>query len=304
MRRERVGVVAALAVAVVALFGAAAQARELGDPADLEFKASVDGSVQKYVEMLPRGFDREKPHDILIALHGHGSDRWQYVKQERGECKGARDTAARHGMIFVSPDYRAATSWMGPKAEADMVQLIALLRARHKTRKVFLVGASMGGTSVLIFAALHPALIDGVVSSNGTANMMEYDKFQKAIAASYGGTKKTKPKEYRKRSPELAPQRFTMPVAFTVGGKDTTVPPDSVRRLVARLKRMKKKDLLLIDREKGGHSTTRDDTVAALEFVIKAVTEADRKKAGRAGDRKKEAPAEPDKTPAAPKGSR
>jgi hypothetical protein len=25
-------------------------------------------------------------------------------------------------MIFVSPDYRAKTSWMGPKAEADMVQ--------------------------------------------------------------------------------------------------------------------------------------------------------------------------------------
>jgi len=58
----------------------------------------------------------------MIAFHGHGSNRWQYVKDERGECKGARDVALKNNMIFVSPDYRAKTSWMGPKAEADVVR--------------------------------------------------------------------------------------------------------------------------------------------------------------------------------------
>jgi len=256
---------------------------EVGKPIDVEFKAKVDGSVQRYVEILPKEFDPETEHDLLIGLHGHGSDRWQYIKAARGECKGARDTAARHGMIFVSPDYRASTSWMGPKAEADTVQLIALLRKKYKVRRVYLAGASMGGASALIFAALHPKLLDGVVSENGTANMMEYDNFQDAIIKSYGGTKKKKPKEYKKRSPELFPKRFTMPVAFTVGGKDTSVPPDSVRRLHKKLVKAGKKDVLMIDRKTGGHSTNYKDTVTALEFVIKAAE----KKDSKGGSKKK-----------------
>lgn len=245
-------------------------AGELGEPIEAAFKAKVDKTVQKYVVMLPADFDAQKQHHLLIVLHGHGSDRWQYIREDRGECKGARDMAARHGLILVSPDYRASTSWMGPKAEADMVQLIGLLRKKYKVGKVLMAGASMGGASALIFAALHPTLVQGVVSQNGTANMVEYEGFPKAIAASYGGNKKQKPAEYRKRSPELMPKRFTMPIAFCVGGKDTSVPPDSVRRLVARLKKLKKKDVLLIDRKNRGHSTSYQDTITAMGFVVKA----------------------------------
>jgi len=242
-------------------------------PRDVEFKAEVDGSLERYVEMLPAAYDPKKECDLLVALHGHGSDRWQYVRDERGECKGVRDVAARNGMAFISPDYRARTSWMGPKAEADMVQIIGLLKGKYKVRRCFLAGASMGGTSVLIFAALHPDLVDGVVSENGTANMIEYANFQDAIIASYGGDKKQKPDEYRKRSPEFAPGKFKMPLAITYGGKDTTVPPDSVRRLAAKLDEMGKKDLLVIENNGGGHSTSYDDTVQAMEFVVKSAPE-------------------------------
>jgi pimeloyl-ACP methyl ester carboxylesterase len=181
-------------------------------------------------------------------------------------------------MILVSPDYRASTSWMGPKAEADLVQIIGLLRGKYKIGHVVLSGGSMGGTSALIFAALHPELIDGVVAENGTANMIEYDKFQDAIAASYGGNKKQKPEEYKKRSPELYPEQFKMPVAFTVGGKDAMVPPDSVRRLAAKLTKMKKTEVLLIDRPDGGHATDYTDTVAGHEFVMQALAARDAKK--------------------------
>jgi len=260
--------------AMAALGEAAAPAAAgLGDPVDLTFKADVDGSAQNYVQMTPKKFDAGQPCDLLIALHGHGSDRWQYVRADRGECRAARDFAAAHGMIYVSPDYRAKTSWMGPKAEADMVQLIALLRQKHRIRRVFLTGASMGGTSVLIFAALHPDLVAGVSSQNGTANMVEYRGFQDAIAASYGGDKQHKPEEYRKRSPELVPDKFTMPVAFAVGGRDGTVPPDSVRRLAARLETINKKNVLIIDRKDGGHVTSYEDTMKTLEFMLQPAGE-------------------------------
>ena len=60
-----------------------------------------------------------------------------------------------------------------------------------------------------------------------------------------------------------------MPTAFTTGGKDTAVPPQSVLRLAEKLKQAGHKTLLL-HREDGGHATTYEDTRAALEFVLNA----------------------------------
>jgi pimeloyl-ACP methyl ester carboxylesterase len=120
-------------------------------PEEISFTSSLDQTEQRYVLLLPSKFRSDEPHDLLIALHGHGSDRWQFVKQERGECKASRDFATKHNMIFVSPDYRAKTSWMGPKAEADLVQIIRELREKHRICRVFLCGGSMGGTSALAF---------------------------------------------------------------------------------------------------------------------------------------------------------
>ena len=239
-----------------------------GAPRDVEFKAEIDGTMQKYVEIVPKGWPKDKSCDVLIVLHGHGSDRWQYIRSERGECKAARDFATKHGLIVIAPDYRATTSWMGPKAEADVVQLIADLRKKYTVGKVYMAGGSMGGTSALIFAALHPDLIAGVSSQNGTANMLEYKAFQEAITASYGGDKVKARAEYVKRSPELVPEKLTMPVACTVGGKDKIVPPESVRRLVEAMRKLKKTEVLLLDREDGEHATNYEDTMKALVFVL------------------------------------
>jgi dipeptidyl aminopeptidase/acylaminoacyl peptidase len=241
------------------------------EPVDAVFKSTLDGTDQRYVVILPDDFDAEKPHSFLIALHGHGSDRWQFVKDGRGECKAARDTAAKRRLIYVSPDYRAKTSWMGPAAEADVVQIIEELKAKYRVHRVIISGGSMGGTAALTFAALHPELVHGVVSMNGTANLVEYDQFQEAIAASFGGTRAEKPDEYKKRSAELHLDRLTMPIACTTGGKDRTVPPDSVLRLVEGLK-SKKRPVKLIHRPEGGHSTNYADASEAFEFVMNAVT--------------------------------
>ena len=127
----------------------------------------------------------------------------------------------------------------------------------------------MGGTSVLIFAALHPDLVNGIVSMNGTANLVKYAGFPEAIAASYGGRKDQKPEEYRKRSPEFVPRKFQqIPVAFTAGGKDTVVPPQSVLRLGKELEKQNPGKILMLYRENGGHSTSYEDATTALEFVI------------------------------------
>jgi lysophospholipase L1-like esterase/pimeloyl-ACP methyl ester carboxylesterase len=238
--------------------------QKAANPQDIVFRAQIDQTEQRYVELLPPGFEPEKPPDVLIALHGHGSDRWQFIQQIRGECQGLRDVAAKHDLIFISPDYRAKTSWMGPTAEADTLQIIAEVKKRHRVNRVFIAGGSMGGTSALIFATLHPELIAGVCALNPTANLVEYAGFKDAIDTSYGSLD-----ERQKRSPELHADRLAMPIALTTGGKDTSVPPDSTLRLAKKLKRV-----LSLHRDTGGHSTSYDDTVKAMEFVLQTADDA------------------------------
>ncbi|OHB84020.1 MAG: alpha/beta hydrolase [Planctomycetes bacterium RBG_16_64_12] len=241
---------------------------------DVVFVSQCDGTDQSYVLVLPDSFQADQAHDLLIALHGHGSDRWQFVKDPRDECRAARDAAAKHGMIFLSPDYRAPTSWMGPKAEADLVQIITELKEQYRVSRVFLSGGSMGGTGCLTFAALHPELVDGAASMNGTANLLEYGNFQSAIEESFGGTKAEIPLEYKRRSAEYWPERLTMPIGITACGKDSAVPPESVVRLANVLERIGR-DVLLVFREDGGHATKYADAEAILEFVFQKATPTD-----------------------------
>ena len=243
------------------------RADETDPGSDVSFMSRVDGTEQRYILKLPAAFQPADRHDILIALHGHGSDRWQFAKHELEEARAARSIAAKYHMLYVSPDYRARTSWMGPKAEADVVQIISDLKQRQRIGRVFICGGSMGGTSALSFAALHPELIDGVAAMNGTANVLEYGNFQEAFLESYGGPKKAIPEEYKKRSSEYWPERLVMPVARATGGLDKLVPPDSCRRLAAVLKLLER-DVLIIHRDQGGHSTNLEDSMAILEFII------------------------------------
>ena len=81
---------------------------------DVVFVSRLDQSEQRYVLMAPKSINREQPQSLLVAFHGHGSDRWQFVKDGRDECRAARDAAMARKMIYVAPDYRAKTSWIGP----------------------------------------------------------------------------------------------------------------------------------------------------------------------------------------------
>ena len=256
-----------LAATLVLLLAPLLAPTRAAEPVDLAFTADCDGSTERVVELLPPDFDTAAPHDLLIALHGHGADRWQFIREARDECRGTREAAARHGAILLSPDYRAPTSWMGPKAEADLVQIIAAAKERHRIGRVFVSGGSMGGTGALTFAALHPDLVDGVCSLNGTANLVDYGRFLDAIAASFGGTKEEVPEEYRKRSAEFHSEGLVMPVALTTGGRDDIVPPESVLRLHGTLKSLGR-PVLLLHRPDRGHDTDLADTTAALDFLF------------------------------------
>lgn len=256
----------------IATLPAVQQSPALDVPSDISFVAKTDGTKQHYVLMLPAAFDPTTKHDLMIALHGHGSDRWQFAKADRDECRACREMAARHQMIFVCPEYRDRTSWMSPDATADMLQLLDDLKRRYRIGRVLLCGGSMGGTSALAFATMHPDQVNGVVSLNGTANLLEYAGFTEAIQQAYRANKQDKPELFRERSAELFPERLTFPVAATTGGRDELVPPDSTLRLMEKLKRQNSPSLS-IHRPEGGHSTTLDDAKEAIQFVLSKWTD-------------------------------
>ncbi len=234
---------------------------------DVPFVARYDGTTQRYVKVLPAGYDPKRACSLLIALHGHGSDRWQFINNPRDECQAVRDLARQERMILVSPDYRASTSWMGPAATSDVRQIIGRLRREHRIDTVYITGGSMGGMSALAFATMYPQGLAGVCAMNGLANMLTYEQFQDAITASYGGAPHQRLTVYKARSAEYWPERFTMPVSLTVGGQDTVVPPDSVRRLAATLQVLRR-PVLLIDRPERGHDTGYADAMVALQFML------------------------------------
>ena len=92
---------------------------------DVAFVSALDGSTQRYVLMLPKGFAAAEEHDVLIALHGHGSDRWQFAKDPRDECLAARD-AVRSGAVQVT----ALTSRVDLRARFRRAGFVAGVPAR------------------------------------------------------------------------------------------------------------------------------------------------------------------------------
>ena len=234
---------------------------------DVAFVSDYDKSEQRYLLILPESFDATVPTDLMIFLHGHGSDRNQINSDLWNEIRMVREKMEEYKTILISPDYRATTSWMGPAAEADTLQILADIKKRFAIRRVIFIGGSMGGSSSLTFAALHPDLVDGVIAFNPLANHLTYDNFQDAITESFGGTKQEKTMEYKNRSAEYFPERFTMPVAITIGGADVTVPPDSAKRLAETIARLQPNSLL-IDRPETGHTTSAEDAATAIDFVF------------------------------------
>ncbi len=208
-----------------------------------DFIADFDGTRQTFLLLPP--CDPQRVETLVVALHGHGSHQEQFMTPEiYDDALGqAVRFAQAENLLYVTPEYRG-NSWMNAAATADIRQLIALLRVEFPVRRVVLVGGSMGGTSVLTFAALHPEGIDGVVSLCPATDIAAlfheltggpWAFIASAIRESYGGTPEDCPAEYALRSSLHHAERLTMPIILVHGDADQVLHVRHVRELVARL---------------------------------------------------------------------
>ncbi len=234
---------------------------------EVSFQAKCDGTEQKYAILLPENFNPETRHNLLIMFHGMYGDRWQlYELRDHGPSRAIYEIAAENDLIVVTPDYRI-DQWMGPRGEADTLQILVDLQRQYLINKVFIAGGSMGGSAVLTLAVRHPYLFDGVMSMNGTANYLEYENYQEYIQKGFEGTKEDIPLEYKNRSAEYWPENIIMPIGMSVGGQDGAVPPHSVTRLAKVLQQIKRR-VLFFYRESEGHGTSYEDARAMLKFIM------------------------------------
>jgi len=230
--------------------------------AELTYRSPVDGRVERYYCC-----DRGPGSDLLVYLHGHGS---------LGDQLLTRPDIAAHlpqidslGLSVISPDLRG-NGWMSPAAAADLAWLLRRERTARGWRRTLFLAGSMGGTGALIFAMLHPGLVDraavlGAATSPGRyaewcrtrKDSAVLGEIRAAILANYPD-----PAALRRHDVSLHATRLTMPVRLIHAADDAVIPVGEARDLAAR----NLPGLTYTELASGGHD-------APLAFFAEALNE-------------------------------
>ncbi len=206
----------------------------------LEYASDVDG-LKDWALLLP-GENRKL---WIVVIHGHGSHADQlFVRHDIREKWLPVFCQTGAGILCVNLRDNA---WMGPAAVTDLHDLLNFLRAEYGLQKTLFCSGSMGGTSNLIYAVLHPEEVDGLIVRGGATDLASYYRWCKtqdspivqeiaaAIKTSYGGTPDEKPELYQSHSALANVGKLTMPLFLVHGGADAIIPVEQARRLAAKM---------------------------------------------------------------------
>lgn len=187
-----------------------------------------------------------------VFLHGHGSGGDQLFTRPDIRREWLPLFRAR-GLGILCPNLRE-NAWMGPGAVHDLRWLLEFTRTEFGARRFLFFSGSMGGTSNLIFAALHPELADGVVALGSASDVASYHAWCRAhetekpilgeiagaIEGAYGGPPSAIPAVYRAHSALDHADRLSMPLFLAHGAEDTVIPVSQSRCLFERLREVGK----------------------------------------------------------------
>ena len=208
----------------------------------LEFRSGVDGASDWALVRPPAaGGDGT----WLVMVHGHGSAGDQlYTRPDLRDQWLPAFLAS--GVGIVSPNVRGP-SWMGPAAAADLHALLAWLRAERSARRFLFASGSMGGSSNLVYAVVHPADVAGLIALCPATDLTTYQPWcaargtgvwadiAGAIARAYGGPPHAAWDVYTRHSAVAQAARLTMPVYIVHGTADYVIPVAQARRLAGAL---------------------------------------------------------------------
>ena len=207
----------------------------------LDYESAVDG--RKDWALLRPGPDRGL---WIVVIHGHGSQGDQLFT--RADIRQAwLPVFLESGASLLTVNLRG-NAWMGPAAVADMHAMLEWLRAEYELKQTIFCSGSMGGTSNLIYGALYPKDVNGIVARGAASDPAAYHawcltqdqpllhEIAQAIRTSYGGAPADVPEIYRRHSALHNAATLTMPVCCSHGGADAIIPVAQARALAERLR--------------------------------------------------------------------
>jgi len=169
---------------------------------------------------------------------------------------------------------------MCPASVDDLTALLCYLSEEHQARKFILASGSMGGTSNLIYAALHPEMVSGVVALCPATDLASYcdwcrayqsgvwREIYDAIVLAYGGSPADVPDVYAAHSALNGADRLKMPVAVVHGTADEIIPVSQSRRFAGA--KANSSSFLYIEIPDGDHDSPISRRVGAVEWVLDA----------------------------------
>lgn len=182
----------------------------------------------------------------VVYLHGHGSGGDQlYTRQDVRTLWLPKFLDC--GLGVLTPNLRG-NAWMGPAAAADLHALLQWVRTYYGAERFLLCGGSMGGTSVLIYAILHPQDVAAAAACCPVTDLGEYfgwcrgqsapvlGEIVAAIEHAYGGGPDVTPGVYQRHSVIAHSDRLAMPVFLVHGQADPIIPVDHSHRLTERMR--------------------------------------------------------------------
>ncbi|OQA84000.1 MAG: Alpha/beta hydrolase family protein [Lentisphaerae bacterium ADurb.Bin242] len=212
----------------------------------------------------------------VVVIHGHGSHGDQVFT--RPDIKPRVPFMISKGWGILSPNLRN-NAWMSPEAAEDLTALILYAKKQYGWEKIVLCSGSMGGTSNLIYAGLHPELADGVVALGAASDLKRYAKWcdrqtkpicheiAAAIRAAYHDDETLLDKHSVCRNAS----KLTMPVFLYHGSADATIPVSESRILAGLL--AEKKDFYYGEIYNGNHDSPIPFFEQALSHVITCIQE-------------------------------
>lgn len=212
----------------------------------------------------------------VVCIHGHGSHEDQiFTGKNWPDLTALKQKLLREGFGILSPNL-FGNLWMAPKAVDTLAALIAHCRGKYGWRKIILDSGSMGASSNLVFAMLHPELVDAVCGSGQVTDLARYVRWcdstapdspchgiAAAIREAYGHSLPL----MEAHSAFLHVERLNMPLFLSHGALDAIIPVAESRALVGKL--AEKKDLLFREIPNGDHDSSLCHLSEHLDLALK-----------------------------------
>ncbi len=135
---------------------------------ELAYLADNDLSAQPYLLYIPSTYSPDRPAPLLVFLHGYASYLDKVNWMELMYSPDLQDLMEKLGFLLLLPFGRSNTEFMGI-GEVDVLRSIELVKQRCNVDadRVFMSGASMGGSGAYTIACHYPDLFAGVMAIAG-----------------------------------------------------------------------------------------------------------------------------------------